>query len=83
VPAWLQPILAKRKIRLSLGTTDRKVARIRCLEELARIERAWSGIDASIIDGEGRVVARSVQAPSPPPGRPRPPRLPSISTTCA
>jgi hypothetical protein len=32
-------------------------ARIRHLEELAKIERAWSGIDASIIDGEGRVLA--------------------------
>jgi hypothetical protein len=43
-------------IELSLGTTDRKVACIRCFEELAKIERAWSGIDASI-DGEGRVLA--------------------------
>jgi integrase len=58
VPAWLKDIVGKREIKLSLGTTDRKIARIRCLEELARIERAWSGIDASIIDGEGRVLAR-------------------------
>lgn len=66
VPAWLQPIVGKREIKLSLGTTDRKVARIRCLEELARIERAWSGIDASIIDGEGRVLARVVPGAAPP-----------------
>jgi len=58
VPAWLKDIVGKSEIKLSLGTTDRKVARIRCLEELAKIERAWSGIDASIINGEGRVLAR-------------------------
>ena len=63
VPERLKKIVGKREIKLSLGTTDRKVARIRCLEELAKIERAWSGIDASIIDGEGRVVA-SVQCKS-------------------
>jgi uncharacterized protein DUF6538 len=58
VPERLKHIVGKREIKLSLGTTDRKVARIRCLEELAKIERAWSGIDASIIDGEGRVLSR-------------------------
>jgi integrase len=58
VPERLKHIVGKREIKLSLGTTDRKVARIRCLEELAKIERAWSGIDASIIDGEGCVLAR-------------------------
>jgi integrase len=57
VPERFKRIVGKREIKLSLGTTDRKVARIRCLEELAKIERAWSGIDASIIDGGGRVLA--------------------------
>ena len=42
---------------LSRRTCDRTLARIRCLEELAKIERAWSGIDASVIDGGGRVLA--------------------------
>lgn len=58
VPERLKHIVGKGEIKLSLGTTDRRVARIRCLEELARLERAWSGIDASIIDGEGRTLAR-------------------------
>jgi hypothetical protein len=57
VPERLKHIVGKREIKLSLGTTDRKVARIRCLEELAKIERAWSGIDATVIDGEGLVLA--------------------------
>jgi integrase len=57
VPERLKHIVGKREIKLSLGTTDRKVARIRCLEELAMIERAWSGIDAAIIDGADRVLA--------------------------
>jgi cell division protease FtsH len=62
VPERLKHIVGKREIKLSLGTTDRKVARIRCLEELAKIERAWSGIDASIIDGEARVWAEAAIA---------------------
>jgi hypothetical protein len=68
VPERLKLIVGKREIKLSLGTTDRKVARIRCLEELAKIERAWSGIDASIIDGEGRIAAslRCKSAPDAP-----------------
>ncbi|UPT92352.1 hypothetical protein HAP41_0000049540 (plasmid) [Bradyrhizobium barranii subsp. apii] len=57
VPERFKHIVGKREIKLSLGTTDRKLALIRCLEELAKIERAWSGIDAAIIDGEGHVLA--------------------------
>lgn len=58
VPARLKQFVGKGEIKLSLGTTDRKVARIRCLEELAKIERAWSGFDAAIIDGDAQALAR-------------------------
>jgi hypothetical protein len=57
VPERLKLIVGKREIKISLRTCDRALARIRCLEELAKIERTWSGIDASIIDGDGRVLA--------------------------
>jgi integrase len=57
VPERLKKIVGKGEIKLSLRTRDPVVARIRHLEELAKIERAWSGIDAAIIDGEGRVLA--------------------------
>lgn len=57
VPERLKEAVGKGEIKLSLRTRDPVVARIRHLEELAKIERAWSGIDAAIIDGEGRVLA--------------------------
>jgi hypothetical protein len=40
VPERLKQIVGKREIKISLRTCDRTVARIRCLEELAKIERA-------------------------------------------
>jgi integrase len=57
VPERLTEIIGKREIKISLRTCDRAVARIRCLEELAKIERAWSGIDPAVIDGADRVLA--------------------------
>jgi site-specific recombinase XerC len=57
VPDRLKESVGKSEIKFSLRTRDPAIARIRHLEELAKIERAWSGIDAMIIDGEGRVLA--------------------------
>jgi hypothetical protein len=57
VPERLKETVGKGEVKLSLGTRDPAIARIRHLEELAKIERAWSGIDATINDGEGRVLA--------------------------
>jgi integrase len=58
VPEWLKHVIRKSEIKFSLRTRDPAIARIRHLEALAKIERAWSGIDASIIDGDGRILAR-------------------------
>ncbi|UPK40812.1 tyrosine-type recombinase/integrase (plasmid) [Bradyrhizobium sp. 186] len=57
VPERLKEAVGKGEVKLSLRTRDPVVARIRHLEVLARIERAWSGIDAAVIDGEGRVLS--------------------------
>jgi hypothetical protein len=57
VPERLKESVGKSEIKFSLRTRDPAIARIRHLEELAKIERAWSGIDATIIDGEGRALA--------------------------
>lgn len=57
VPERLKDVVGKREIKFSLQTRDPVVARIRNLEELAKIERAWSGIDAAIVDGGGRGVS--------------------------
>lgn len=75
MPERLKEIVGKREIKISLRTCDRTVARIRCLEELVKIERAWSGIDAAIIDGADRVLAPlqskvAPDAPSPDGRRP-------------
>ncbi|WBL77314.1 site-specific integrase [Bradyrhizobium xenonodulans] len=57
VPKWLRRIIGKREIKISLRTRDPVIARIRHLELLARIERELSGIDASIVDGKGHLLA--------------------------
>jgi hypothetical protein len=57
VPKWLRRTIGKREIKISLQTRDPVVARIRHLELLARIEREFSGIDASIVEGKGRLLA--------------------------
>ena len=56
VPKRLRRTIGKREIKISLHTRDPKVARIRHLELLAKVERALSGIDAAIVDGEGGAV---------------------------
>jgi hypothetical protein len=57
VPERLKGSVGKSEIKFSLRTRDAAIARIRHLEELVKIERAWSGIDAAIIHGDGRVLA--------------------------
>lgn len=57
VPKWLRRTIGKREIKISLRTRDPVVARIRHLELLARIERELSSIDASIVEGKGRLLA--------------------------
>jgi hypothetical protein len=58
VPERLKESVGKSEVKFSLQTRDPVVARIRNLEEMARLERAWSGIDAAIVDGRGRPIAR-------------------------
>jgi integrase len=55
VPQQLRESVGKREIKFSLRTRDPVVARIRNLEEMARLERAWSGIDGRAVDADGRV----------------------------
>jgi integrase len=57
VPKRLRRTIGKREIKISLHTRDVKVARIRHLELLAKVERALSRINAAIVDGEGRLLA--------------------------
>ncbi|WP_426437087.1 DUF6538 domain-containing protein [Bradyrhizobium genosp. P] len=54
----LKPSVGKSEIKFSLRTRDPVIARIRNLEEAARLERAWSGIDAATADARGQVRAR-------------------------
>ena len=46
-----------RRVLPTAIRASRRTASIRHLEALAKIERAWLGIDAAIVDGEGRVLA--------------------------
>jgi hypothetical protein len=62
VPAHLTAILGKSEIKFSLRTRDPVVARIRNLEETARIERAWSKIDGAVVEALGRGPAAAMQA---------------------
>jgi hypothetical protein len=41
VPASLVSFMGRREIKFSLGTSDPKLAQIRCLEENVKIERMW------------------------------------------
>ncbi len=76
MPARLRPIVGKREIKISLGTTDRTVAHIRCLEELAIIARAWSGIEPAVIAGGADPFAGKSSA-----GRPG--ALPDVAQSAA
>ena len=66
VPERLRGAVGKSEIKFSLQTRDPVVARIRNVEETARLERAWSEID-SIVAGVGR-YARAGAAQSAGPG---------------
>jgi hypothetical protein len=57
VPERLKTAVGKSEIEFLLRTRDPVVARIRNLEETARLEREWSQIHAATIDGEGRDLA--------------------------
>lgn len=50
VPAHLKASVGKSEIKFSLKTRDPVVARIRNLEETARIERAWSKINGAVVE---------------------------------
>lgn len=58
VPERLRQAVGRREIKFSLRTRDPVVARIRNLEEAARLERAWSGIDAEFAGGRAQALAR-------------------------
>ncbi|WLA83200.1 DUF6538 domain-containing protein [Bradyrhizobium elkanii] len=47
VPERLKDVVGKSEIKFSLQTRDPAVARIRNLEQLARLERAWAEIDGT------------------------------------
>jgi hypothetical protein len=53
VPERLKKSVGKSEIKFSLRTRDPVVARIGNLEEAARLERAWSGIDGTVVDAQG------------------------------
>ena len=57
VPERLKESIGKSEIKFSLRTRDPVVARIRNLEETARLERAWSGIDGTVVDARGVRIA--------------------------
>ena len=57
VPEQLRESVGKREIKFSLRTRDPVVARIRNLEEMARLERAWSGADVATADRFARSIA--------------------------
>jgi hypothetical protein len=54
VPERLKDVVGKSEIKFSLQTRDPAVARIRNLEELARLERAWAEIDGTRIKNSER-----------------------------
>jgi integrase len=57
VPDRLKESVGKSEIKFSLRTRDPVVARIRNLEEMARIERAWSVIGPATVDGRAPRIA--------------------------
>jgi hypothetical protein len=50
VPERLKSSVGKSEVKFSLRTRDPVVARIRNLEETARLEWAWSGLDGTLVD---------------------------------
>ncbi|UVO30317.1 DUF6538 domain-containing protein [Bradyrhizobium arachidis] len=62
VPERLRDAVGKSEIKFSLQTRDPVVARIRNLEETARLERAWLEIDGIVAEVGG--YARAGAAPA-------------------
>jgi integrase len=68
VPERLKESVGKSEIKFSLRTRDPVVARIRNLEEMARLERAWSGFDGTVVDPQGaRIADFECKSPRPAP----------------
>jgi integrase len=57
VPERLKDVVGKSEIKFSLQTRDPAMARIRNLEELARLERAWAEIDGTRITNSERFAS--------------------------
>ncbi|ACE99586.1 integrase family protein [Rhodopseudomonas palustris TIE-1] len=57
VPERLKDAVGKNEIKFSLQTRDPVVARIRNLEEMARLERAWAEIDGTRLENSQRFAS--------------------------
>lgn len=57
VPERLKGTVGKNEIKFSLQTRDPVVARIRNLEEMARLERAWAEIDGTLLNNSERFAS--------------------------
>jgi hypothetical protein len=64
VPERLKAVVGKTEIKFSLHTRDPVVARIRNLEEMARLARCWAELDGTSLNnsemadiGSGRCIA--------------------------
>lgn len=57
VPERLKDAVGKSEIKFSLQTRDPTVARIRNLEEMARLERAWAKIDGTLLENSERFAS--------------------------
>jgi hypothetical protein len=57
VPERMRESVGRREIKFSLRTRDTAVARIRNPEEMVRLERAWSKVDGTTVDGFGHPIA--------------------------
>ncbi len=57
VPERLKDVVGRSEIKFSLQTRDPAVARIRNLEELTRLERAWAEIDGTRITNSERFAS--------------------------
>jgi integrase len=57
VPDWLKPVVGKSEIKFSLRTRDPAIARLRQLEALAKVERAWAEIDGTLLENSERFAS--------------------------
>ena len=86
VPARLRGVVGRREIKFSLQTRDAAVARIRNLEEHARLERAWAEIDGTRIGNSERFASHldaTFSRPSAAAGEKRPATTDAESTPAA